>query len=475
MPALLGLQLFIGKFVLTRFLPYLYSKTNKMNRYWVLLFLFFFSEIILSQDRFVLPEQKNEVTVPFEFVNNLIILKVAVNKVPLNLLFDTGIQQTILINVKTPDSLNLKFLQKRNFTGVGKDKKIIKGLLSTNNRIDIGGKIFNKQAAIYIITGTEFHFSESIGVNINGFIGGELIKDYIVKIDYKRKQIHFYKHRNFNYKKLKRYHYFPLEIYHDKPYIKALVQIHKKAPPVDLKFLIDTGNSDAVWLFTSKKLKMPSYQKTVKDYFGLGFSGEIQGEKAKAHIFQLDKKYRFKKVYVSIPDSIYFAHFIQAHPFDGLIGNEVMRRFYVVFDYQNKALYLKRYRHNYHEPFSFNDTGIYLSYDGKIPVKVKFLETQFETNTKDNSYSIVTQSAYTYKYEMRDRIIIQYIRKNSPADRAGLAKGDILLEINGISVYQYRLDELEKRFFYHNQKKLDFLIKRKGLILHFKVDNTNQL
>jgi len=197
----------------------------------ILFVLFFiFTSFLLQAQQFDFWYNKKEVVIPFELVNNLIILKVKLNDVPLNLILDTGIKQTLLINVKTTDSLNLKNLKKRNFTGVGNEQKVVEGLLSTSNNLIIANQIFNPQAKIYIITGSEFHFSENIGVNVNGFIGGELLKDFIVKIDYKKKVLHFYKPDLFDDKSLKRYHHFPLQIRKGKPYVEAIVQVHKEAP-----------------------------------------------------------------------------------------------------------------------------------------------------------------------------------------------------------------------------------------------------
>jgi predicted aspartyl protease len=440
----------------------------------IVFFILFFNLCLQAQDKFVL-KNENKVVVPFDFVNNLIILKVNINRIPLNLIFDTGIEQTILINLKPSDSLNLKEIENRNFTGIGNNNPVIKGLSSSHNKINIHNKILNNDAKIYVIQDFEFHFSELIGININGFIGGELIKDFIVKIDYKRRKIIFYNRHNFSEKKLKSYREYPVQIINNKPYVKANIRLHKNDSGKLYKFLIDTGNSDALWIFSKDSLPLASGQKTVSDYFGLGFSGEIKGIRFKSYRFYLDKKFWFKNVHIALPDFIYFRQIVETNPFDGLIGNEILRRFFVVFDYKKKKIYLKKYRHNYREKFLFNNTGLYLAYDGKVPVKLKHLITRYEMKDTGKKLMISTENSYIYKYKFVDRIVIYHIRPGSPADRAGLIKGDILLKINDKDVYQYRLDRLEKEFFYHNKKHLDLLIQRNGLRLHYKVFNIKQL
>lgn len=438
-------------------------------------FLFFtlFPFFLFSQDRFEFIDSAEKTSLDFEWINNLIILKVEINNVPLNLILDTGVEQTVLINIKTPDTLSLKLVKKKYFTGVGIDNPLISGLSSAHNKINLSGKIVNNDAHIFLITDVDFHFSEHIGIPIHGFIGGELLKDYWVEIDYKRRKIHFY--HSLSNRKLHKYKAYQLDIVNGKPFVEAFIQTKKESQPKKIKFLIDTGNSDALWVFSSEKLDISSDHKWIKDYFGLGFSGEVTGKRLKIHKFNFDRKLNFKNIYLALPDSIYFQSVIKKYPFDGLIGNEVLRRFKVIFNYKNQKMYLKKNRAFYYEKFLFNNTGVYLMYDGKIPVKVEKILTTFESIDRGRNSYLSTVTSVVYQYQMLDRIVIRYIRKNSPADRAGLMEGDVLLKINGESVYNYRLDELEKKFFYKNREKLTFLINRKGLTLEYKIHNIKQL
>ena len=443
-----------------------------MKFWWLFLLPF----LLPAQNKFDLAAESGTASIPFELVNNLIIIKAQVNGKMMNMIFDTGVKETILINLKSPDSLDLKGVKKLFFAGAGNENIKIAALSSVHNKVNLQNKLVNNDALIYIVTGAEFHFSENIGVNVNGFIGGELIKDFIVQIDYRKKFLRFYRHQNFDHKLLKKYKLYPVDIIRDKPYIYTFVKASKKSPKVDsLKLLIDTGNADVLWFFNKGKIMLPARQKTITDYFGLGFSGKITGQRTKLYRFGFDEKYYFKNVYTGLPDSIYFSHIVRNNPFDGLLGNEILRRFFIFLDYKNKTVYLKKYRRNYRDKFLYNDAGMYLSYDGKIPVKVKMLVTNFETDYKKGAVEVYREETYIYRYRLVDKIVISYIRKDSPADKAGLMVGDVLLEINGNDVYRYRLDELEKRYFYHSNKYLELTVKRKGMVMKFKIFNINQL
>ena len=426
-----------------------------------------------SQNKFELTNDNNIAEIPFQFINNLIILDVNINGQHLNLVFDTGVKETVLINMQQNDSIDYKNVKTIYFTGIGNEKKKIAGKQSSGNTINLNNQIINSNGLIYIITDYEFKFSERIGININGFIGGDLINNHLVKVDYRKKKIYFYPKNSFPPKKLKKYTAKPITMLKGKPYIDAYVTFGENEQPQQVKLLIDTGNSDAVWVFLSKKIHLSKKQKYINDYMGLGFSGRIEGKRVKSHLFSIDDKYKFENVYTALPDAIYFSGYIKKGV-HGMIGNEVLKRFFIIFDYPNKRIYLKKYRRNYRQDFLFNDSGIFLAYKGKIPIKIKSLETQYHFGEPNKGTLLVTSSSYTFKYKMVNQIIISYIRKDSPADKAGLLKGDALLEINGNSVYQYRLEQIDKKFFFKNNKRMDFTILRNGLKLRYHIENVKQ-
>ncbi len=444
-----------------------------MRLWWL---FFWVTSLSIAQQSYHLKPGIEKAEIPFKFVSNLIVIPVEINGIQLNMIFDTGVKQTLLFNIKTPDTLQLQNLKTRIFAGIGKRDTAITGASSTHNKLRIKNLILNNNTNIYLIPDLDFHFSENIGFPVNGLIGGDLIQHFILKIDYKRKILTFYKRSNFDFNSLRKAHVYMLETLDGKPFFKARVQTDKKhSPSKPLRFLLDTGNSDAVWVFDRNKIDLSPQQKKVRDYFGLGFSGPIEGDRIKIFKFWLDKKYYFKHVYAGLPDLDYFKHIMNKNAFDGIIGNEILKRFYIWIDYQGQMLYLKKYPKNYRSSFTFNEIGINLAYDGKIPIRIKKLHTQFNTKMEAGKTFIYEDVAQVYQYKFVDRFIINYIRKDSPADRAGLMHGDILLKINNVEIYRYTLEELEKKFFYHNRKHLTVLIKRKGLVLTFDIYNNEHL
>ena len=441
-------------------------------KYYLLFILLISNQFFWGQNRFILLDSSKVNTVPFELVNDLIIVKANINGSVLKLIFDTGVKQTILINMKANDSIHFENITKRNFSGVGIEKSVIEAFESKNNKLSLYGQVYNTNATLFIITSHKFRLSEHIGIVVNGFIGGDLIKDFIVKIDYKNNVLQFYKHDLFYRKKLRKFTKIPIVLIKGKPYIEAQIQHSRKQKPQKLKLLIDTGNADALWVFNSKKDIIPKSKKQIIDFLGSGFSGDVEGKRLKTDVLRINK-FKLRNIFTALPDSVYFENIVRKNHFDGIIGNEILKKFYIILDYKNKSILLKKYRHNFHEHFYFNNSGIYLAYDGKILNTVKSVKTNYLLKPSSNREFYFAEEAIDYVYETKlmNKIVISYIRKGSPGDKSGLIKGDAILKINGENVYDYHLNEISKNFFYQNSKKVHFEILRNGSIFHFVLLN----
>jgi predicted metalloprotease with PDZ domain len=118
---------------------------------------------------------------------------------------------------------------------------------------------------------------------------------------------------------------------------------------------------------------------------------------------------------------------ITSYPFlGGLIGNDILRRFNVILNYDRRDIYLVPNSH-FNEPFDYSYTGIELYYiDGKI--------------------------------------LIGDVAKDSPAEKAGLQEGDMVVAVN--KNFSQNLQQY-KAAIQSAGDRLQLIIQRNGDLIQF--------
>ena len=103
--------------------------------------------------------------------------------------------------------------------------------------------------------------------------------------------------------------------------------------------LIDTGGSDAIWLFedNGKKIEVPP--KHSEDFLDRGISGRVYGKRAKIETFEI-AGYKLRRVNVAFPDSTSISFARRFKERNGSIAGNVLKRFNLVLDYQNSSIKL---------------------------------------------------------------------------------------------------------------------------------------
>lgn len=199
------------------------------------------------------------------------------------------------------------------------------------------------------------------GERVDGIIGYSLLSRYIVKVNYDSLKIEICSNGTIRYAR----NGFLL-----KPYISTL-PVHPARVRDDLsynaRFLHDIGAGvclmlskdfveDSGILYTKRKL----WPKE-----GEGIGGTINMNLTVIKELRLGP-YRFRNVPTYIFDDEYN---VTSYPYlAGLIGNDILRRFNVIFNYAKKEIHLVPNTH-FREPFDYSYSGIELYYvDGHIVV-----------------------------------------------------------------------------------------------------------
>src|SRR5690606_14612711 len=234
---------------------------------------------------------------------------------------------------------------------------------------------------------------------------------------------------------------------------------------VEVKLLIDSGSSDALWLFRKEDEGLVTPENYFEDFLGRGLSGSIYGDRARVEKLQLGQ-FELKEAKVAFPDSVSIQHLQNLSERDGSLGAEVLKRFNVTLDYGERKITLRRNRY-FRDPFKYNMSGIELQHNGIRLVKE--LESGIKRGRSEDTGSegIEIRLNRFFKYALHPAFEIVEIREESPAALAGLRTGDIILSVNGKPTYKHSLPEVTEMLNVKAGKKIRLLVEREGKRMRF--------
>jgi hypothetical protein len=398
----------------------------------------------------------------------LIIVPVEVNGVKLSFLLDTGVSKPILFNITNIDTLQINNVETVYLRGLGGGEPV-EALKSQNNLFKIGNAI-NIDQDIFVVFDSSINFTPRLGIAVHGIIGFDLFRDFTVEINYSSKYLKLHKPESYVYKKCRKCEQFNLSFYNNKPYIDGMVKIDTNNLPV--KLLIDTGSSDALWLFEEDSLGMkPLNNKYFVDFLGKGLSGSVYGKRAKVKSFNL-KNFVLKNVNVAFPDSTSISYARKHEERNGSISGELLKRFNIIMDYKNARVTLKK-NNKFRSPFHYNKSGIVLEQNGIRVVKEKYYEKSFDHYGRSNDENAVINFTETFRLNLKPAFSIVELRKDSPAERAGLLIGDMILSINGKGAHTMKLQDVVEIFSGDDNKLVKLVVERNSqpIRVNFRLEN----
>ncbi|HET8809516.1 MAG TPA: aspartyl protease family protein [Flavobacteriaceae bacterium] len=391
----------------------------------------------------------------FEFIKGLVILPVKINGVELSFLLDTGVEKTILFSLEEKDSIDLNDAVSIDLRGLGKGGSAV-AFKSDNNHMEIG-KAVSTDFSLFVIFDKTMNFSPRLGIPVHGIIGYDFFKNFVVEISYDNEFIKFYDPKHYD-EKCRNCDTEPLFFYNNKPYLKTEVKVADQT--INITLLVDSGAGDALWLFPNEKIKVPS--PNFQDFLGYGLSGSVYGKRSKISFFSFGK-YEFEDITTAFPDSSSVGVVKPYLLKDGLIGAEILKRFDLIIDYPDQRLLFEPNKF-FDDPFYYDLSGLILQYDGMRVVReyeqVNVKEFAEYGSNKDRRNLM---ASYSVKFNLRPRLVIAEIRPASPAFKAGLKKGDMILRVNGKRAHQYTLTELSNLFSSEVGKRIKIKVEREGM------------
>lgn len=276
---------------------------------------------------------------PFQLVDQLMFIQVQVNgSRPLNFLFDTGAGVTV-IDRAVAGQLGLKVSAVGRLNTAG---KTVRSAVSDDNNLQIGVlSIDNISLEIIPLS----HLSQVLFHPVDGVIGYDLLQRFVIKTDADTKMIQFYDPAGFTYHGAgTALDMIDMEHGHFGALVTFDLGQGQENIRMPLKF--DTGYSDCLTLNHQAVQDHELIQKN-KRY------REVQGVSADTTV-TINYRSKVKKVSLAgktwrrVPtvlhiDKISIAATEKSRS-DGLIGQELLLDFNIVYDYPRRMLYLEERR-----------------------------------------------------------------------------------------------------------------------------------
>lgn len=337
----------------------------------------------------------------FKLVKNLIVIPIFINeKGPFNFILDTGVDPLVITDSSIVDASQLTNLRRVKINGNGEGDEIT-AYISSNISTKVG-EGYAQHVPTVILKKDIFNLSSHLGMKIHGLIGYSFFNSFIVKINYSQSRLLFSLPQT--RKKIK-WDKLDLEFFDNKPYINVDLQVPDLGK-IKAKLIVDCGASHALSLESYNEgvfpLPTPSFQANL----GVGLGGKINGSIGRISSIKLGD-FNLKNVLTSFPNYGDVAAKAKQKQRTGNLGADILRKFTVIFDYQDGAMYLKKNSH-YGEVFEHDMSGIEIFVDDK----------QFS------------------------RVFISRVEPASPAEKAGILANDEILSINFLGIANYTLDSI---------------------------------
>ncbi len=420
-----------------------------------MLLLVLFPFLVIAQG-YKLPKHQKFQKIKFELINNLILVPLQVNGVELTFVLDSGVSKPILFNLSDRDSVPINNVTEVTIRGLG-DGEPMKALSSKGNKFTLG-KAKNYNQDLYVVLDKGINFSTSLGIPVHGILGYDLFRDFIVEINYHGKNIKLHNPALYDSNPKAKSQTLRMSIEKRKAYVEGTV-LMSDSDDVPVKLLVDTGSSDALWLFHEPEKGLDIPEKHYEDYLGRGLSGDIFGKRTKVNGIKIGD-FELKDAKAAFPYRKSFGHIKNFGDRNGSVGGEILKRFNIIFDYSRNQLTLKK-NGNFKAPFQYNLAGIELQHNGLRYIAESLADSNGIVRNDDASFgNVQILLENKTRLSLVPEIIVSGIRAGSPAAEAGLLEGDVILAVNGKRVHQYKLQEVLKMLNDKEGKRIRVLIER---------------
>lgn len=371
---------------------------------------------------------KKKLEIPFTYEHNFILVKVRMfGLLPMNFIFDTGAEHTILFKRQYADILGVQY--DRRIPIIGSDlTSQLYAMVARQVTIQVDGLPLSEKD-ILVLENDLFRLDEITGVQIDGILGGEFFKNNAFHVDYRKQKITVINKADFS--PPQKYEMIDIHMKGNKPYTFADVNL-ADGSQVNLELLLDTGAGIPLLLHNNSNQNIGLPDNHITGKLGMGLGGLITGYIGRIQSLELGS-IKFDQVltnFQDIPDAIILD---EVKFRNGIVGNQLLSRFNVWFDYVSEKVYFKP-RKGYNKRFKMDKSGLVI----------------FATGQNLNVY------------------VVQDVIKNSPADLAGIKVGDVIRKVQGLPSRLFSLNGLTRKFQKKDGKNMRLIVVRNNKMMKFQ-------
>lgn len=353
-----------------------------------------------------------------QLYGGIIIVKAAIDSLPdsLNFILDTG-SGGISLDSLTADLLGIPTIaSNRTIRGIAGIKNV---RFAYNHTLRLPG---------LAVDSLDFHINDYemlsgvYGINIDGIIGYSFLRRYVVGVNFDTKIIQVFAQGPFKY---------PKNGHLLRPAIASLPMQFARLydnRPFSARYYIDTGAGLCLLLsqMVVKDSSIFGPQKKMFKTIAEGIGGKAEMGVTILKKFRIGQ-YNFRNMPVYIFSDAYN---VTSYPFlSGLIGNDLLRRFNMIINYGKSEIHLNP-NNSYKEPFDYTYTGFNM-------------------------------------YQDEGAVYITDVMPGSPAAKAGLQEGDIIVALG--NKFAGDLQDY-KNLIKEPGSKLKILYSRNGVLNEVKLE-----
>ncbi|XOV93697.1 MAG: PDZ domain-containing protein [Bacteroidota bacterium] len=334
-------------------------------------------------------------TIPFELYGDHIMIKVSVDDSdPLDFIFDSGSGYTV---IDTDVSKKLGLAGKK--IQLNQTSTVLE--LIKHNKLEINHFPMEKNIEVY---STDLdHLEISLGRDIDGIVGYDLLHHHTVHLNYELKKMDIYEHGTGP----KTGDPIPFDLNISIPVIKGSVVLNNNEPH-DANFYVITGAGTTLDFNSPYAEKFDVVHKTGKhyNYVVKGITNE-ETLHYEGHIISLAFGMQMIE---DLPIGISTAKSgIQAsESVAGILGNEVLSMYNITFDVPGKTLYFEKNA----------------NYGKKMHVNCSGLDLQLSPD--------------------KQKLLVHQVFENSPASAAGIKLNDELISVNNTPAKDLALPDIQE-------------------------------